>query len=58
MFVGRAAVPNALILIPVLYILDYTNPDCACVLFFCCIAAETPPGITDPSQVDSTPLGR
>ena len=66
MFVGRT-VPNALILISLIFegalslifegalslIFDYT-------VFVCCsfaLAAQSPPGITDPSQVDSTPLG-
>ena len=33
----------------------YTNPDCVCVSF--APGAQSPPGITDLSQVDSTPLG-
>ena len=38
-------------------IFDCTNPDCVCVFFSFALAAQGPPDITDPSQVDSTPLG-
>ena len=55
MFVGRA-VPNALIFFNFCtLIFDYTDPDCVCCSF--ALAAQSPPGITDPSQVDSAQLG-
>ena len=54
-FVGRT-IPNALHDFGFCtLIFDYTNPDCVCCSF--ALAARSPPGITDLSQVDSTPLG-
>ena len=38
-------------------IVDYTDPDSVCVFASFAPAVQSPPGITDPSQVDSTPLG-